>query len=131
MIMQRGASPPLSGVALAGLWAFVMAFAGPAAAQAPSPNPQPGLGQSAPPSVSAPGRILDLSSATCAQFMALSRVDRDQIVLWLAGFYAGGAQRPRIDVGLLASASRAMDELCARTPAAPLIGQETRPLLFR
>jgi hypothetical protein len=90
-----------------------------AAPQNPSPAPAP------------QGRMLDLSSATCAQFMGLSRMEKDQIVLWLAGFYAGSAQRPRIDVSLLAGASGALDELCVKAPATTLIGQETRPLLLR
>ncbi|MGL4728102.1 MAG: HdeA/HdeB family chaperone [Bosea sp. (in: a-proteobacteria)] len=101
----------------------------PDAAQSAQPQPAPPVTSA--PATSAPGRMLDLSNATCAQFMALSRADKDQIVLWLSGFYAGGAQRPRIDVGLLAGASRAMDDLCAKTPTTPLLGQETRPLLFR
>jgi hypothetical protein len=78
-----------------------------------------------------PGRMLDLASATCAQFMGLSRMEKDQIVLWLAGYYAGSAQRPRIDVSLLAGASGSLDELCVKAPATTLIGQETRPLLLR
>jgi HdeA/HdeB family len=106
------------------VFAVCLSTAGAALAQTPSP-------QASPPVTSAPSRSIDLTSATCAQFMALARADKDQIVLWLSGFYAGGAQRPRIDVDLLADASRAMDELCAKTPAAPLLGQETRPLLFR
>jgi hypothetical protein len=80
---------------------------------------------------SAPGQMLDLGNATCAQFLGLSRMEKDQITLWLAGFYAGSAQRPRIDVSLLAGASGALDGLCARAPSTPLIGQETRPLLLR
>ncbi len=79
----------------------------------------------------AQGRAIDLSTATCQQFASLSRAEKDQIVLWLAGFYAGAAQRPRIDVGLVASGSKGLDELCAKAPATPLIGQETRPLLLR
>jgi hypothetical protein len=75
--------------------------------------------------------MLDLGNATCAQFLSLSRMEKDQIVLWLAGYYAGSAQRPRIDVSLLAGASNALDELCAKAPATSLIGQETRPLLLR
>jgi hypothetical protein len=75
--------------------------------------------------------MLDLGNATCAQFMGLSRMDKDQIVLWLAGYYAGAAQRPRIDVSLMAGASAALDELCLKAPATSLIGQETRPLLLR
>jgi hypothetical protein len=77
------------------------------------------------------GRILDLANATCAQFIGLSRMEKDQIVLWLAGYYAGAAQRPRIDVSLLAGASGALDELCMKSPGSTLIGQETRPLLLR
>jgi hypothetical protein len=78
----------------------------------------------------AQARVIDLSKASCAQFTSLAPADKEQIVLWLAGFYAGAAQRASLDTSLLSAARKAMDELCAKTPAAPLIGQETRPLLL-
>ena len=79
----------------------------------------------------AEARVIDLSKASCAQFTGLATIEKEQIVLWLAGFYAGAAQRASLDTEHLGAASKALDELCAKTPALPLIGQETRPLLLK
>lgn len=79
----------------------------------------------------AEARVIDLSKASCVQFTSLAAAEKEQIVLWLAGFYAGAAQRASLDTEHLGAASKALDELCAKTPALPLIGQETRPLLLR
>jgi HdeA/HdeB family len=78
----------------------------------------------------AEARMIDLSKSTCAQFKALAPADKEQVVLWLGGYFAGAAQQPTLDTTRLSAASKAMDEMCAKTPAAPLIGQETRPLFL-
>ena len=78
----------------------------------------------------AQARVIDLARSTCAQFISLAPVEKEQIVLWLAGYYAGSAQRPMMDISLLSNASRSLNEICLRTPALPLIGPETRPLLL-
>lgn len=78
----------------------------------------------------APARTIDLARATCAEYAALQDLEKEQILLWLAGYYAGAAQRPSIDTDQLAASTKALAELCAKTPAAPLIGQEVRPLLL-
>lgn len=131
---QSAASFRLRAFVLVALIGFGVAVEAPAQPQGQfQGQPQGQAGSSGPPAqpLPPPGRMIDLSVATCAQFAALPRADKEQIVLWLAGFYAGAAQRPRIDIALLSGAARALDELCARAPAAPLIGQETRPLLLR
>lgn len=69
---------------------------------------------------------LDLSRASCADFVAMSETDRSQLSLWLAGYYAGGAQRPLLDPERIAAAPAALAELCAKSPQMPLVGAETR-----
>jgi hypothetical protein len=69
---------------------------------------------------------IDLMRATCADFLAMNGNDQSQISLWLAGYYAGGAQRPLLDIGKIAAAPAALAELCAKTPQTPLVGAETR-----
>ena len=83
------------------------------------------------PGQSTNARVIDVSKADCTQFMGLAATDREQIVLWLAGFFAGAAQRPAIDTDQLRVGLKELEALCAKTPGAPLIGQETRPLLFK
>ena len=70
----------------------------------------------------------DLARATCANFLTLPASDQAQLALWLAGYYAGSAQRPVIDPALTSAAPAALAELCTKTPQIPLIGAETRPL---
>lgn len=70
----------------------------------------------------------DLARATCADFLTLQASDQAQLALWLAGYYAGGAQRPTVDPARTAAAPAALLELCTKTPQFPLIGAETRSL---
>jgi hypothetical protein len=70
----------------------------------------------------------DMSTVTCANFLTLSPTDQAQLALWMAGYFAGSAQRPVIDRSLTAVAPAALAELCAKSPQVPLIGAETRPL---
>ncbi|PZU90819.1 MAG: hypothetical protein DI527_13445 [Chelatococcus sp.] len=76
----------------------------------------------------APARAepIDLTRASCADFTAMSETDRAQLSLWLAGYYAGSAQRPLVDADRIASAPAALAELCAKSPQLPLVGAETR-----
>jgi len=73
---------------------------------------------------------IDLMRATCADFVAMNGNDRSQISLWLAGYFAGGAQRPMLDIEKIAAAPEALAEICAKTPQAPLIGAETRAVFI-
>ncbi|MBX9908606.1 MAG: HdeA family protein [Beijerinckiaceae bacterium] len=73
---------------------------------------------------------IDLMRATCADFVAMNGNDRSQISLWLAGYFAGGAQRPMLDIEKIAAAPEALAELCAKAPQAPLIGAETRAVFI-
>lgn len=70
----------------------------------------------------------DLARVTCANFLTLPASDQAQLTLWLAGYYAGSAQRPVIDPALTSAAPAALAELCTKSPQVPLIGAETRPL---
>ncbi|WP_310149360.1 HdeA/HdeB family chaperone [Bosea sp. BE125] len=73
---------------------------------------------------------LDLMRATCADFVAMNGNDRNQLSLWLAGYYAGAAQRPLIDLDKIMSAPAELAALCAKTPQLPLVGAETRAVFL-
>ncbi|MGL5363713.1 MAG: HdeA/HdeB family chaperone [Bosea sp. (in: a-proteobacteria)] len=72
----------------------------------------------------------DLTNATCAAFQTLPAKDKEQLTVWLAGFFAGQASRPRINPALMASLPEAMGALCTKTPEAMLIGAEMRALFL-
>ncbi|MGL4974547.1 MAG: HdeA/HdeB family chaperone [Bosea sp. (in: a-proteobacteria)] len=72
----------------------------------------------------------DLTNATCAAFQTLQPKDKEQLTVWLAGFFAGQASRPRINSALMASLPEAMAALCTKTPEAMLIGAEMRALFL-
>jgi hypothetical protein len=69
---------------------------------------------------------LDLTRASCADFVAMSENDQSQLSLWLAGYFAGGAQRPLLDLEKIAAAPAALAQICAKSPQLPLVGAETR-----
>lgn len=71
----------------------------------------------------------DVSRLTCAQFVQLRQSDREQLLVWLAGYYAGGAQRPIINGRLLTESAGAIDNLCRSNPATPIIGEQMRALV--
>ncbi len=73
---------------------------------------------------------VDLMRATCADFVAMNGNDQNQLSLWLAGYYAGGAQRPLIDLDKITSAPAQLAALCAKTPQLPLVGAETRAIFL-
>jgi hypothetical protein len=73
---------------------------------------------------------LDLTRATCADFMTMSGDDQDQLSLWLAGYFAGGAQRPLIDTEKVTAAPAALRALCGKSPELPLVGAETRAVIM-
>lgn len=69
---------------------------------------------------------LDLTQARCSDYVAMNESDRNQLSLWLAGYYAGGAQRPLLDMEKITAAPAALAEICAKSPQLPLVGAETR-----
>ncbi len=82
--------------------------------------------------LSTPARAqqLNLLAATCADFSGMSETDRSQLSLWLAGYFAGGAQRPEIDLARIAAAPTELAALCTKTPQAPLISAESRAVFM-
>jgi len=73
---------------------------------------------------------LDLTGASCSDFMTMNEEDRNQISLWLAGYYAGVAQRPVLDIDKVLAAPAGLFAVCTKTPQAPLVGPETRAVFF-
>lgn len=78
----------------------------------------------------AQGAISDLTNATCAAFLSLPARDKEQLTIWLAGFFAGQASRPRINPQLMVTIPDAIGALCAKSPEAMLVGAETRALFL-
>lgn len=80
--------------------------------------------------LSAQAQQLNLQAATCSDFSGMNETDRSQLSLWLAGYFAGGAQRPEIDLTRIAAAPAELSALCAKTPQAPLISAESRAVFL-
>jgi hypothetical protein len=78
----------------------------------------------------AQAQMADLTRATCAQLMDLPRNDRGQLIVWLHGYYAGAAQRAVLDRSKLEDAFGAVQQLCERNRAMPLMGSEARSLFL-
>ncbi len=78
----------------------------------------------------AEAQTADLTRATCADWLDLSRNDRAQLIVWLHGYYAGAAQRAMLDRTKLEDALAAIQQLCERNRAMPLIGSEARSLFL-
>jgi hypothetical protein len=78
----------------------------------------------------AQAEALDLSRASCADFVSMSENDRTQLSLWLAGYFAGSAMRPLLDVEKVTAAPAALAELCAKSPQLALVGAETRAVFI-
>jgi hypothetical protein len=72
----------------------------------------------------------DLTQATCGELMELPENGRAQLAVWLHGYYAGAAQRATLDVTGLENAVAAIQQLCERNRATPLIGSEARSLFL-
>lgn len=79
---------------------------------------------SAPSSVRAEG--VDLTRASCADFSAMSENDQTQLSLWLAGYFAGSAMRPLLDLEKITAAPAGLAALCSKSPQLPLVGPEAR-----
>lgn len=78
----------------------------------------------------AQAQALDLSRASCADFVSMSENDRTQLSLWLAGYFAGSAMRPLLDIEKVTAAPAALAELCAKSPQLALVGAETRAVFI-
>jgi hypothetical protein len=73
---------------------------------------------------------LDLTRASCSDFIAMNENDRNQLSLWLAGYFAGSAMRPLLDLEKITAAPAALAELCAKSPQFALVGAETRAVFI-
>jgi hypothetical protein len=78
------------------------------------------------PALPARAEPVDLMRATCADYAAMNANDQSQLALWLAGYYAGAAQRALIDIDRIAAAPAELLAVCAKAPQTPLVGAETR-----
>lgn len=72
----------------------------------------------------------DLTRATCADFSGMSGNDQAQLSLWLAGYFAGGAQRPLLDLDKINAAPAGLQALCAKSPQLSLLSAETRAVFM-
>ena len=73
---------------------------------------------------------IDLMRATCADYVGMGSNDQSQLALWLAGYYAGLAQRPTLDLDRITAAPGELAALCAKSPQQALIGAETRAIFL-
>lgn len=73
---------------------------------------------------------VDLARASCADFIAMSENDQTQISLWLAGYFAGSAMRPLLDLEKITAAPAGLAALCSKSPQLPLVGAETRAVFM-
>jgi hypothetical protein len=69
---------------------------------------------------------VDLTRATCADFAGMNGNDQAQLSLWLAGYFAGGAQKPLLDLDKISAAPGALQALCRKSPQLSLLSAETR-----
>lgn len=82
----------------------------------------------APSSVRAEG--IDLTRARCADFIAMTEGDQSQLSLWLAGYFAGSATRPVLDLEKITAAPAGLTALCTKSPQLPLVGPEARDIFM-
>ncbi|RDJ24121.1 hypothetical protein DWF00_03275 [Bosea caraganae] len=69
---------------------------------------------------------IDLTRATCADFSGMNGNDQAQLSLWLAGYFAGGGQKPLLDLDKIIAAPAALQALCGKSPQLSLLSAETR-----
>lgn len=73
---------------------------------------------------------VDLTRASCTDFMAMNENDQTQLSLWLAGYFAGSTMRPLLDLEKITAAPAALMALCAKSPQLALVGAETRSVFI-
>lgn len=79
---------------------------------------------------SAAAQTVDMTQGRCSDFARMEQDDRNQLSLWLGGYYAGLAQRPVLDLDKVTAAPGQLSALCAEKPELPLVGPETRAIFF-
>lgn len=84
------------------------------------------LSASLPLAANAQADSIDLARATCADFSGMNGNDRAQLSLWLAGYFAGGAQKPLLDLDKINAAPADLQALCGKAPQLSLLSAETR-----
>lgn len=82
------------------------------------------------PLTGARAEAVDLTRASCADFVAMSENDQTQLSLWLAGYFAGSAMRPLLDLEKITAAPAGLAALCSKSPQLPLVGAETRAVFM-
>lgn len=80
--------------------------------------------------IGAHAEAVDLTRASCADFTAMTENDQTQLSLWLAGYFAGSAMRPLLDLEKITAAPAGLTALCAKSPQLPLVGAETRAVFI-
>lgn len=80
------------------------------------------------PAGGARAQSIDLTRGTCADFAGMNGNDQAQLSLWLAGYFAGGAQRPLLDLDRIGSAPAELLALCTKSPQLALLSAETRAI---
>src|SRR4051794_28257157 len=78
----------------------------------------------------APAQTVDLTRTTCADYATLSAADRDQLAVWLHGYFAGAAQRSSLDPTRVAASAALLQKACEVAAAMPLIGPATRAIFL-
>jgi hypothetical protein len=73
---------------------------------------------------------LDMARMTCSQFQDMRPADRQQIGVWLHGYYAGSANKPMIDTSAYEGSLRTLNEACSKQKTAPLIGDQVRGIFL-
>jgi hypothetical protein len=76
----------------------------------------------------AQAQSVDLTRATCADFTGMNGNDQAQLSLWLAGYFAGGAQKPLLDLDKVHAAPAELQALCGKSPQLSLLSAETRAI---
>jgi hypothetical protein len=56
----------------------------------------------------------DIARMSCGNFEQMRPMDREQLGLWLYGYYAGSAQKTVVDRTAFNDAFRALNEACAK-----------------
>jgi hypothetical protein len=78
----------------------------------------------------ASAQVANLTGATCGQMLDLSLNERQQLMVWLHGYYAGAAQRAVIDRAKLEEVFKTLQATCEQNRATPLIGANVRAILL-
>jgi hypothetical protein len=73
---------------------------------------------------------LDMARMTCSQFQDMRPADRQQVGVWLHGYYAGSGNKPMIDTSAYEGALRTLNDACSKQKTAPLIGDQVRGIFL-